>query len=724
MNRPRVIGDWKIISQLGEGGFGVVTLWRNTETNDYFALKQCKMQMPNSVSPRQKERWKQEVAAMQKLKCDYIVGFKELPDMLLMELNKYNPSKLPLLPMEYCSKGNLRNYLREWESRRGLSETTTRTILSDICDGISYLHSCGITHRDIKPENIVMQHSDERLEKIIYKIIDLGYAKELGNTLNSLVGTLPYLAPEIFQQDKYTKTVDYWSFGLTCYEIITGELPFLPRWEPVRRFIHIKEKKEDDICIFTIKDKVVFSKEIPRKLWISTCFKKNIENWLRPVLQFDGNKRGSYKNITINVLSQMKEILLKKIVKILFVYDLTIYSYEITEFSTFRDLKELVTSKGFLHNQLVILCDNQTDFYNDDDKIMESIENIDHTTEFYIFNRNDYIDNEKRKSFPKVLEKLYTHRTDFNSNETLEMCFELLYFLKEEELMIDFLNRAIKTQIMFTDYTLDSFLSKKLFYKIRTDLTALTIKIECYDLMNNDLLNNNNCGNKSQFLNTYRKLLRQIKELIENFNGMSEQFLQFNNNKEPLETMIKKIKDEMKEDEFKTFCYSSITACKRILRTPNPNDVSQSESNHPPAYKELYNILNNLLKKFRNYVVNEEMKKFVSYSIKIARKLKRHYTWCMALDKEIFRISQELMENQKLINQKLVLNDNNNTLGSIVLRNMSFSDPSETKNLVHENMELRYAIQERINETELCLQNIQRETLKLFNGLSSRYSDI
>lgn len=65
---------------------------------------------------------------------------------------------------------------------------------------------------------------------MIYKLIDLGYAKELGSATASasLVGTFSYVAPELFWKGKYTCSVDYWSLGIVFFEILTGYKPFAP----------------------------------------------------------------------------------------------------------------------------------------------------------------------------------------------------------------------------------------------------------------------------------------------------------------------------------------------------------------------------------------------------------------------------------------------------------------------------------------------------------------
>lgn len=70
---------------------------------------------------------------------------------------------------------------------------------------------------------------------MIYKLIDLGYAKEFGktSTATSIVGTLNYLAPEILWKNNYSCSVDYWSLGILFYELMTGQRPFLHKKEDI-----------------------------------------------------------------------------------------------------------------------------------------------------------------------------------------------------------------------------------------------------------------------------------------------------------------------------------------------------------------------------------------------------------------------------------------------------------------------------------------------------------
>lgn len=173
---------------------------------------------------------------MKIIKHENIVSFLEIPPELKEGLVKNNPTKLPLLSMEYCQKGNLRHLLQKPKNISGLEENDIRWILLDITSGLSYLHDLNITHRDIKPDNIVLQHCNSRASNTIYKIIDLGYAKELNDSIVSFVGTLHYLAPEIFETINYDKSVDYWSLGIMTFEIICGVVPFLPHQSPAQRY--------------------------------------------------------------------------------------------------------------------------------------------------------------------------------------------------------------------------------------------------------------------------------------------------------------------------------------------------------------------------------------------------------------------------------------------------------------------------------------------------------
>ncbi|XP_046727441.1 inhibitor of nuclear factor kappa-B kinase subunit beta isoform X2 [Silurus meridionalis] len=277
-------GPWELKERLGTGGFGNVTRWQNKDTCEQIAIKQCRQEL----SAKNKERWCLEIQIMKRLNHVNVVAAREVPEELL----KLATNDLPLLAMEYCQGGDLRKYLNLLENCCGMREGSILILLRDISSALTYLHNKRIIHRDLKPENIVLQQGEKRL---IHKIIDLGYAKELDQSslCTSFVGTLQYLAPELLEQQKYTVTVDYWSFGTLVFECITGFRPFLPNWQPVPWHNKLKQKHEDDVVVYEdLAGEVHFSKHLPRPHNLNNLLAGRLERWLQLMLRWSPQARG------------------------------------------------------------------------------------------------------------------------------------------------------------------------------------------------------------------------------------------------------------------------------------------------------------------------------------------------------------------------------------------------------------------------------------------------
>ena len=106
--------------------------------------------------------------------------------------------------MEYCPDGNLDEFIGK------INQHDCEEIMELIIDGLVYLHEeKNIIHRDIKPENILMSQGSP-------KIADLGLARLMKSSgVATKLGTLPYVAPEVFYKDKYHSSADIWSLGIT-----------------------------------------------------------------------------------------------------------------------------------------------------------------------------------------------------------------------------------------------------------------------------------------------------------------------------------------------------------------------------------------------------------------------------------------------------------------------------------------------------------------------------
>ncbi|XP_022596337.1 mitogen-activated protein kinase kinase kinase 20 isoform X1 [Seriola dumerili] len=124
---------------------------------------------------------------------------------------------------EYASGGSLYDYLSSDKSE-DMDMGQIMTWAADIARGIHYLHSeapVKVIHRDLKSRNVVLA-----ADKVL-KICDFGASKFLTHTTHmSLVGTFPWMAPEVIQSLPVSETCDTFSYGVVLWEMLTREIPF------------------------------------------------------------------------------------------------------------------------------------------------------------------------------------------------------------------------------------------------------------------------------------------------------------------------------------------------------------------------------------------------------------------------------------------------------------------------------------------------------------------
>ncbi|CAO3659184.1 unnamed protein product [Rhizopus stolonifer] len=125
--------------------------------------------------------------------------------------------------MEYCPEGDLYSWIKEGRLT-GLH--TINDLFKQLLQGLLYLHSLGVAHRDIKPENLLIQSIGGHYQ---LKITDFGEADVFRESLQTesrlsdgMCGSLPYMAPEIFQNSSYDASqADVWSAAIvyTCMRL-------------------------------------------------------------------------------------------------------------------------------------------------------------------------------------------------------------------------------------------------------------------------------------------------------------------------------------------------------------------------------------------------------------------------------------------------------------------------------------------------------------------------
>jgi serine/threonine-protein kinase len=129
----------------------------------------------------------------------------------------------PYLVMEFLEGQTLEQLLHHVKP---LPEHDALRMMSQICDGIGYLHANGVVHRDLKPTN-VMLCSDGSL-----RIMDFGIAKAAAarrltfGSFSPTMGTPDYMAPEQVKGQRGDERTDVYSLGAILYEMVTGRLPF------------------------------------------------------------------------------------------------------------------------------------------------------------------------------------------------------------------------------------------------------------------------------------------------------------------------------------------------------------------------------------------------------------------------------------------------------------------------------------------------------------------
>ena len=204
--------------ELGRGSYSVVLLGTEKETQKQYAVKKITL----SGDPRGKDRFVSrrgevgnEIMILMSLQHQNLISMKEY----------YEENNKAYLVTEFLSGGEL---LPAVTDLIDYSEGHARVCFSQILNGISYLHSQGITHRDIKSDNILLAGSQD-LNHI--KIIDFGVAnlKTANHPMTTHVGSPLYTAPEMLSNRlnaTYTSAVDLWSAGVLLFLLLGGRPPF------------------------------------------------------------------------------------------------------------------------------------------------------------------------------------------------------------------------------------------------------------------------------------------------------------------------------------------------------------------------------------------------------------------------------------------------------------------------------------------------------------------
>jgi serine/threonine protein kinase len=211
------LGHYRLTAKIGEGGMGVVYRAQDEELNRDVAVKVLAAGMLEHLGKDHLLKEAQTASALNHPNICTIHQIGRVDDgfYLVMELVEGQP---------------LNELAR---STKLTTEAVTRYGVQ-IADALAHAHDRQIVHRDLKGANVIITH-DGRV-----KVLDFGLARRLEKATvdaitrslaslerdRSIVGTLPYMAPEVLTGETGSYQSDIWALGVLLYEAITGQLPF------------------------------------------------------------------------------------------------------------------------------------------------------------------------------------------------------------------------------------------------------------------------------------------------------------------------------------------------------------------------------------------------------------------------------------------------------------------------------------------------------------------
>jgi serine/threonine protein kinase len=203
---------YKVGDVIGEGINGEVHIGWDRITNEPVAIKSIPYEGDFKVTLDPEAE--AEIEIVKNIHHPYLVK--------TYDIFRDGDKKKVYMVMEYVPGGEL--FARVANDGGSLvKEGDAIRIARDLLSGVMYLHSLNIVHRDIKLENILCT-SEDRTKPIHIKLADFGLSSKLTGkeqSLQSLVGTSFYLAPEIITKQGYGSSVDAWAIGVVFYIVVS-----------------------------------------------------------------------------------------------------------------------------------------------------------------------------------------------------------------------------------------------------------------------------------------------------------------------------------------------------------------------------------------------------------------------------------------------------------------------------------------------------------------------
>jgi len=204
-------GRYRVISELGAGGMGVVYKAHDLELDDVVALKMLRPGV--LLDAEQLDRLKSEIKLARKITHPNVLRTFDFGDV----------DGRPFISMEFVRGLTLRYLLKETDR---VPYSAALRIARQLSAGLAAAHEVGVIHRDIKPENLILEANGNA------KLMDFGIARPSrrdvpGHTEpGTFIGTPNYCAPEQLAGGDVDERGDIYACGVVMSEMFCGSLPF------------------------------------------------------------------------------------------------------------------------------------------------------------------------------------------------------------------------------------------------------------------------------------------------------------------------------------------------------------------------------------------------------------------------------------------------------------------------------------------------------------------